>query len=228
VLRALVFLRDGPDGRTFNTYFNDANFALLSLCLIVLATVAVSVLRAEQGSSHAVGDQTDGIHSVVGVLSASAFTQAATDHLDRAHRAGVALVLIGADIDNLPQINVAFGRSAGDEAIARFAIQLRACAPVLSVVGHRSSGRFFMLAAVDSMREARAIVEALQAALVDEPLKEASHIRLTASFGIAGTRDYGYSLTALSGAVSTAVATLQVRGGNDISADYEPVTGRES
>jgi len=227
-LRAMVFLRDGSAGKTFIIYFNDANFAVFSLCLIVLTAVAVSVLRAEQGSSHAVGDQTDGIHSMVGVLSASAFTQAATDHLARAHRAGVPLVLIGADIDNLPQINVAFGRAAGDEAIARFATQLRSCAPVLSVVGHRASGRFFMLAAVDSLREARSIVEGLQAAIVDEPLKEASHIRLTASFGIANTLDYGYALTALSIAVSTAVATVQVRGGNDTAAAYEPVTDQDS
>jgi hypothetical protein len=71
-------------------------------------------------------------------------------------------------------------------------------------------------------------VEGLQAAIVDEPLKEASHIRLTASFGIANTLDYGYALTALSIAVSTAVATVQVRGGNDTAAAYEPVTDQDS
>ncbi len=219
VIRSVVFIVDGTTGLVFITYFNTGNFLVLSLCLIVLMTIAISTLRAEQSSGSAVGDLTDGIHSAAGVLSAAAFVQAASDHLERANQAGVGLALIGADIDNLPEINVVFGRVAGDEAIARFATQLRSSAPVLSIIGHRSSGRFLMLAGVASTREARALAERIQATLVDEPLKEASRIRLTASFGIADTFDHGYALTALSVAVNTAVEAVRAGGGNDIAVE---------
>ncbi|TFD61520.1 diguanylate cyclase [Cryobacterium suzukii] len=215
--RAIVFTVDGVTGTVFLTYFNTANVAALSLFLVVLMTVAASALRVQQASGRAVGDLTDGIHSAAGVLSAAAFAQAATDHLDRAKNAGVGLALIGADIDNLPEINVAFGRAAGDEAISRFAAKLRASAPVLAVIGHRASGRFLVLADAASAAEAHALTERIRTSLVDEPLKGASLIRLTASFGIADTFDHGHDLTALSVAVSTAIDTVKGRGGNDIA-----------
>ncbi|MDJ0376927.1 diguanylate cyclase [Cryobacterium sp. PH31-L1] len=217
--RAVVFTVDGVGGAVFATYFSTAQFAALSLCLVVLMTVAAAALRAQQGSGSAVGDVTDGIHSAAGVLSAAAFVQAATDHLDRAENAGVGLALIGADIDNLPEINIAFGRVAGDEAIARFATKLRASAPVLSIVGHRASGRFLVLAGAASAAEARALAERIQTTLVDETLTEASLIRLTASFGIADTFDHGFTLPALSIAVNTAIDTVKTAGGNDIAVE---------
>ena len=217
--RAIVFTVDGPTGAVFLTYFSTANTAALSLCLVVLLTIAGATLRAEQSSGSAVGDMTDGIHSAAGVLSAAAFAQAATDHLDRAETARVGLALIGADIDNLPEINTAFGRVAGDEAIARFAAKLRLSAPALSIIGHRSSGQFLVLAGAASAAEARALAERMQTSLVDEPLKEASLIRLTASFGIADTFEHGHSLTALGAAVTTAIATVKGNGGNDIAVE---------
>ena len=217
--RSIVFTVDGETGALFLTYFNTANATALSLCVVVLLTIAVSALRAQQMSGSAVGDLTDGIHSAAGVLSAAAFGQAATDHLSRARNAGVGLAVIGADIDNLPEINVAFGRVAGDEAIASFASKLRASAPVLSIIGHPASGRFLVLVGAGSAAEARAVAERMQATLVDEPLKEASLIRLTASFGIADTFDHGYALTALSIAVNTAIETVKERGGNDIAVE---------
>ena len=215
--RAIVFAVDGVSGAVFLTYFHTANAAALNLCLVVTMTIAASALRAQQASGRAVGDVTDGIHSAAGVLSAAAFAQAATDHLDRAKESGVGLVLIGADIDNLPEINVAFGRAAGDEAIARFATKLRASAPALSIIGHRASGQFLVLAGAESAAQARAVAERIQATLVDEPLREASLIRLTASFGIADTFDHGHALFALSTAVNTAIDTVKMNGGNDIA-----------
>ena len=217
--RAIVFIVDGPNGAVFLTYFNTANAAAISLCLVVLITISASTLRGEQASDRAVGDLTDGIHSAAGVLSAAAFAQAATDHLARASTAGAGLALIEADVDNLPEINVAFGRVAGDEAIARFTVKLRSSAPVLSLIGHRASGRFLVLAGAASAAEARALTERIRMTLVDDPLKESSLIRLTASFGIADTFDHGYDLNALSNAVTVALNSVKKNGGNDIAVE---------
>ena len=217
IMRAVVFAADGATGTVFVTYLNTGNFSVLSLCLIVLITVAASTLRAEHASGGAPGDLTVGMYSESGVLTATAFVQAASDHVKRAKHSEAGLALIGADIDNLPEINVAFGRGAGEEAIVWFAAQLRLSAPVLSVIGHQASGRFLMLVNAASVVESCAVAERVRATLVDGPLKEASQIRLTASFGIADTFDHGYTLTALMVAVSAAIDGVKVNGGNDIA-----------
>lgn len=224
VTRAVTFLVAGVESATFRTYFDSGTTSILNMALIVTACIAVSILRAEGVGSNAVGDITVGIHSAAGVLSAVSFRQVATDHLERADRAQQGLAMIGADIDNLPEINTAFGRSAGDEAIARFADILRSSAPLMAQIGHPAAGRFYVLAAVGSATEARSITERIQNALVDGPLGESYQIRLTASFGIADTFDHGYSLTGLTDAVSHAIVLVKEQGGNDIAVVTETVT----
>ena len=215
--RALVFVLVGPDGLAFITYFDSGTASILNMSLIITACLAVSTLLAEQVGSNAVGDITDGIHSAAGVLSGSSFQQAATEHLQRGERNEVGLAVIGADIDNLPEINTAFGRMAGDEAIARFADTLRGSAPLMSLIGHPAAGRFLILTSVASATEARAITERVQNALVDGPAGESYQIRLTASFGIADTFDHGYDLAALTNAVGRAIGTVKQTGGNDVA-----------
>jgi diguanylate cyclase (GGDEF)-like protein len=217
LVRAIVFVVQGPTSSTFVTYFDSGPTSILNMTLIVSACIAVSILRAERVGSTAVGDITVGIHSAAGVLSGDSFRQAASDHLQRAEKKQLGLALIGADIDNLPEINTAFGRNAGDEAIARFAETLRGSAPLMAQIGHPAAGRFFILAAVASATEARAITERIQNALVDEPLGESYQIRLTASFGIADTYDHGLDYDALVDAAARAIDSVKQRGGNDIA-----------
>jgi diguanylate cyclase (GGDEF)-like protein len=221
--RALAFIFEGPESTVFLTYFDSGATSVLNMSLIVTACIAVSILRAEGAGSNAVGDITVGIHSAAGVLSADSFRQVATDHLDRAARAELGLAVIGADIDNLPEINTAFGRAAGDEAIARFAAILCGSAPLMAQIGHPAAGRFYILAAVGSATEARTITERIQNALVDGPLGDSYRIRLTASFGIADTFDHGYELGALTDGVAHAIGLVKARGGNDIAVVTETV-----
>nr|WP_246318614.1 GGDEF domain-containing protein [Leifsonia psychrotolerans] len=187
---------------------------------MVSLAIALSILRAERASGGAVGDFADGIHSRAGVLSASAFTQAATDHLQRAEQAPggpVPFALISADIDLLPDFNLAFGRTAGDEAIASFAETLRRTVPPTALIGHPAAGRFLILAGVASPAESIAIAEDIQARLTDTPLPSADVIRLTASFSVADTLAHGFDLTTLMTAVTQAVNVVKTSGGNDIA-----------
>jgi diguanylate cyclase (GGDEF)-like protein len=216
VSRTVVFLADGPEGELFDRAFNSGIAAIVTMAVVITAVVAVSVLRTEQGEDKAVGDLTEGIHSRAGVLSARAFEQAATDHLARAEAAHTGMAVIGADIDRLPEVNTAFGRAAGDEAIAAFAQSLRRSAPVMAVIGHPSAGRFLILVAVASATEALTLAEHIQTALVDDALPDGQQIRLTASFGVADVFDYGYSLDSLKTAVGTAIDHVKTGGGNRI------------
>ncbi|PPF60579.1 hypothetical protein C5E11_16655 [Clavibacter michiganensis] len=214
--RTISFLVSGPEGRSFSTYFNSGIAAVVTMALIISAAIAVSVLRVERGADSAVGDLSDGIFSRAGVLSAESFVQTAEDHLERAEAARGGIALIGADVDRLPEVNIAFGRGAGDEAISTFAQTLRMTVPVMAAIGHPSAGRFFVLASVASETEALALAERIQIALVDTPLPDRQKIRLTASLGIATSFDHGYALTALTAAVLSSVEQVKSAGGNHI------------
>jgi len=214
--RTIAFLVGGPDGRAFSTYFNSGVAAVVTMALIISAAIAVSVLRVERGADSAVGDLSEGIFSRAGVLSAEAFGQTAEDHLERSAILRGDMALIGADVDRLPEVNVAFGRAAGDEAISAFAQTLRTTVPVMAAIGHPSAGRFFVLVAVASETEALAFAERIQIALVDAPLPDRQTIRLTASLGIATSFDHGHALSALVTAVEAAVDESRAAGGNRI------------
>jgi diguanylate cyclase (GGDEF)-like protein len=226
--RALAFVVDGVGSPTFITYFNSGTTSILNMSLVITGCVAASILRAERVGSNAVGDIAVGINSAAGVLSGASYRQAAADHLQRGEQSGKGLAVIGVDIDNLPEINTAFGRVAGDQAIATFAGILRGSAPLMALIGHPAAGRFYVLAAVGSATEALTIAERMQTALVDGPVGDSFQVRLTASFGIADTFDHGYDLADLSAASGRAIDVVKRRGGNDIAVTTEPATARDS
>jgi diguanylate cyclase (GGDEF)-like protein len=214
--RAITFLVVGQRATLFEEFFGTSMTAIVNVTLVVIASIAMSVLRAERGRGRAVGDVNRGINSAAGVLSAAAFAQAAADHVDRARRAGQGMALIGADMDNLIEFNTAFGRTDADRAIGAFAQTLRMSAPVMAVVGHPGAGRFLVLTPVASVTEATIIAERMQFALVDQPVINSQQIRLTASFGLADTWNAGHDLDALSGSVGAAIEAVKLAGGNDI------------
>jgi diguanylate cyclase (GGDEF)-like protein len=215
--RTIVFVVEGQQSNEFQAMFNSGVASVVTMTVVISTTITVSVLRTEVGGDRAVGDLTDGILSRAGVLSATAFEQTARDHLERAEWANAGVALIGADIDKLPEVNTAFGRIAGDDAIAAFAQSLRRSAPVMAEIGHPSAGRFLILAAVASETEALRIAEAIQTAIVDDPLPETQRIRLTASIGVADVFDQGYALDDLVSAVTVALDEAKAQGGNHIS-----------
>jgi diguanylate cyclase (GGDEF)-like protein len=220
--RTAVFSVEGPEGSVFTQYFGSGTAAVVIMALIISGAISVSILRAERGGDRAVGDLSVGTFSRAGVLSAEAFSQTAADHLERAEASHTGMALIGADIDRLPEVNTAFGRTAGDEAIAAFAQTLRRTVPVMATIGHPSAGRFFVLVAVASSTEAVRHAERIQIALVDDPLPATQKIRLTASLGIADSFDHGYSLAILSDVVSQSVDLAKSQGGNRIEVGAAP------
>jgi diguanylate cyclase (GGDEF)-like protein len=214
--RAIVFLVDGPEGELFQGAFGTTPTTVINIVLVVSAAMALSVLRAERFHGSAVGDQTIGIYSAAGVLSAKAFEQAAADHIERIGYHDGHLALIGVDADRLPELNTAFGRTAGDQAIAAFGESLRRSAPPLSVIGHCSAGHFLVLVCIASVAEGRAVAARIQMALVDDPLPGSQSVRLTASLGLADTFTHSSDLAGLTAAVNEAIADVQGAGGNDV------------
>ncbi|MFB2586604.1 GGDEF domain-containing protein [Herbiconiux liukaitaii] len=216
VLRVSIFLTLGPESEVFQVYFGTRIATIITVLLVLLGTISMSILQAERSGARALGDVTVGVHSVVGVLSAASFMQQWADWVERASFHGERLATIAMDVDNLPQMNTAFGRTFGDTAIRSVAQIVRHHAPICALLGHTGAGRFVIVSVVASAEEAEELAIRLQTALVDEPIDPLQSLRATASFGVVDTDSFGYSLPALRRALDVATSTARDEGGNRI------------
>ncbi|SDZ51431.1 GGDEF domain-containing protein [Herbiconiux ginsengi] len=216
VLRSSIFVTMGPDSSIFTTYFGSQITTIITIVLVLLGTISMSILQAERSGARALGDVTVGVHSVVGVLSAASFMQQWADWVERASFNGDRLAMIAMDVDNLPQMNTAFGRTFGDTAIRSVAQIVRHYSPTTSLLGHTGAGRFVIVVVTANANEAERLAIRLQTALVDEPIDPQQSLRATASFGVVDTDAFGYSLPALRRALDDATLTARDEGGNRI------------
>lgn len=216
VLRASIFVTMGPESVVFQTYFSTQITTIITILLVLLGTISMSILQAERSGARALGDVTVGVHSVVGVLSAASFMQQWADWVERSSFHGDRLAMIAMDVDNLPQMNTAFGRTFGDTAIRSVAQIVRHHAPTCGLLGHTGAGRFVIVSVVGAAEEAEELAIRLQTALVDEPIDPEQSLRATASFGVVDTDSFGYSLPALRRALDIATQAARDEGGNRI------------
>jgi len=222
VLRSSVFVTMGPDSPIFQQYFGSAITTIITILLVLLGTISMSILQAERSGARALGDVTVGVHSVVGVLSATSFMQQWADWVERASFHGDRLAMIAMDVDNLPQMNTAFGRTFGDTAIRSVAQIIRHHAPTDSLLGHTGAGRFVIVVVTASTNDAEHLAIRLQTALVDEPIDPQQSLRATASFGVVDTDTFGYGLPVLRRALDDTTATARDEGGNRIVVGKAP------
>ena len=216
VMRTSIFVTMGPDSAIFQQYFGSELTTIITILLVLLGTISMSILQAERSGARALGDVTVGVHSVVGVLSAASFMQQWADWVERASFHGDRLAMIAMDVDNLPQMNTAFGRAFGDTAIRSVAQIVRHYAPTSSLLGHTGAGRFVIVVVSPSANDAEQLAIRLQTALVDEPIDPQQSLRATASFGVVDTDTYGYGLPVLRRALDDATASARDEGGNRI------------
>jgi diguanylate cyclase (GGDEF)-like protein len=216
VLRAAIFVTMGPESVIFQSYFSTQVTTIITILLVLLGTISMSILQAERSGARALGDVTVGVHSVVGVLSAASFMQQWADWVERSSFHGERLAMIAMDVDNLPQMNTAFGRSFGDTAIRSVAQIVRHHAPTCGLLGHVGAGRFVIVSVVSTAAEAEQLAITLQTALVDEPIDPQQSLRATASFGVVDTEAFGYSLPALRRGLDVATQAARDEGGNRI------------
>ncbi|MCU1481128.1 MAG: diguanylate cyclase [Subtercola sp.] len=221
-LRTIAFALGGPQGELFVTYFGPEISTILVTAFVLLGTISLSILQVERAGASALGDLTIGTLSVVGLLSASAFAQQWQDWLERAAARSERLAMIAIDIDSLPEINTALGRTFGDGVILQVARVVRAVAPTGALLGHPGSGRFVIVMVVTNDYDAQKIAGRIRDALVDHPIDESQSLRATASFGVVSTDAFGYDMTVLSTALDELTQLTRAEGGNHIEVGHGP------
>lgn len=212
--RAVVFATAGPDSEVFNDFFGTEVTTFVTILFVIVASTSMSILRAERS----VVRGTREIEQIDwnGILPDALFDSPAVDRILRATLHGERVAFIGAEIDNLADMNTAFGRSFGDEAIESFSSILHDHMPTTALLGHRSSARFAAIVLVDDLDQAYSIIEDVRAALVESPIDNASGLRLSVSWGVTMIEPGNTDIAALTADVNALVQKSRDAGGNRI------------
>jgi diguanylate cyclase (GGDEF)-like protein len=217
--RTIGLLALGPDDPVFLGYFGPIPAILINLCLIILATVALSIIQIE---SHGLpgrvdsGTDTGGIDGIVG---SRAFRGLAESWLLRSVRERSTLVLMVLELVNLDEINVAFGRPAGDRSIRLVGRVTATQAPAPALVGQLAADRFALLIPLPSTEDVSAVVDRISAAILHSQLDDADRFRASVLVGVASTRTSGSRydglLDAAMDAAREAAETAAIRAGDE-------------
>lgn len=213
-VRSGVFLIGGPDSDLFQAAFSTEVTTFVTLLFVIVASTSMSILRVERSGTRPARPLEQAQWN--GISPDTQFTSPAVDRIQRANWRGERVAFIGAEIDNLADINTAFGRSFGDDTIDTFSSLLRHHLPTTAIIGRRTGAQFACLVMVDSVEQAHDIIEDVRAALVDEPLENSSGIRLSVSWGVLLVEPEEPDIAALTATVRRLVKTAQDAGGNRI------------
>ena len=167
--------------------------------LFIVSAICLSALRVERaGNWWSVGSEAQR-RSDLGVLSSEAFREDAHDRIERATLAGSHVALVLAEIEDLDELNSAFGRQAGDSALLHFAGIMRSRLPADALLGHLGAGRFVVLVASAAPDAPMTLVDAIRTGLTESPVGQGMELRSDASFGTAHSLDSPATLDSLLG-----------------------------
>lgn len=161
--------------------------ALPLTALFLVSAVCLSALRVEQAGNWWSMSAEARRRSKLRVLNSDAFREDAADRIQRAALAGSHVALVLAEIDDLDELNSAFGREAGDNALVHFSGIVRSRVPADALLGHLGAGRFVVLVVASSTDTPRTVVDAIRTGLTESTVGEGMELRTDASFGTSHT-----------------------------------------
>jgi diguanylate cyclase (GGDEF)-like protein len=203
--RTIALLVLGPTDPTFLLYFGPIPATLMTLALVILGTISLSIIQTERFGSIGRTDAASETGQIDGIAGPQLFRELAESWLLRSVRERTTLVLILFDLANLEEINVAFGRAAGDRAVRLVGRVAATQSPAAALVGHLDADRFAVLLPLPSGEDVAAVGDRISAGILNSPLDDADRFRASAFVGIASTRTAGSRYDGLLEAADEAV-----------------------
>lgn len=212
--RAVVFVLFSPESQLFRDYFGTEVATFVTILFVIVASTSMSILRAERSAVRETRALENGDWN--GILPGRLFDTPAVDRIRRATLHGETTAFIGAEIDNLSDMNTAFGRSFGDEAIESFTSILHDHMPTTALLGLRANARFAAIVLVKDLEQAYALIEDVRAALVESPIDAASGLRLSVSWGVTMIKPGETDIAALAAEAHELAQKSRDAGGNRV------------
>ena len=163
------------------------------------------------------------VDGLTGFANRQHFAFSAEDALRRAEREGRPLMLVTFDLDHFKRVNDEHGHLAGDAVLRAISDAVRNVpvdAGLTRLVGRIGGEEFAILLDPAAPETAIAHAEACRAAIASARavLGSGHAVGVTASFGIAGTRDTGHALQALLAASDRSLYRAKAQGRDQVCA----------
>ena len=204
--RAVAFLVLGVDDPVFEFVYGASSSTFLESCLTVLGGITLASIQADRFRRTGVDAEFGSDVTIDGVLQASTFRELAESWLLRSIRERTTLVLLVVEIADLSEVNLAFGRAAGDAAIRLTGRLALTHAPTAALVGHLSPRRFGLLMELPTHDSVDAIADRIGDAVLSTPIDDQDRFRASTFRGITTTRTSGARFDDLYRAAADAVA----------------------
>ncbi|GGE98607.1 diguanylate cyclase domain-containing protein [Mycetocola zhadangensis] len=211
-VRAVVFATSGPDSALFSTYLDTDVTTCVTILFVVTASTAMAVLRTEGFNPRA--SRTIDNERWENFPSTDLFTTAVNDRLKRLEHTAEPSVFMRIDVDNLSEMNTAFGRSFSDSAMTLVGSVLRDSVSATAILGHTRGAGFDALL-FESLDQALDQAKRIRSALVDTPIDASQGLRVSVTIAIAEPQP-GESFLALAERVGELVSEGHEAGGNAI------------
>ncbi|MEO9095630.1 MAG: diguanylate cyclase [Microbacteriaceae bacterium] len=218
LLRLIGLTVFGADSEFFLESVGSNTTAIVTMILIPVLATTMSNMRAERARSgtaifHDYG-QTG--YTEQKVLRADSFEIVVEDWLERCQHHGESLALLHLNLDNLSEINTAFGRAQGDLVLGHYISFVRRFGPPHSDIGQAGPGRLVMATPIADAEDARAAAAALQTILLEAPITQLAGLRPTLSVGVALSGPCGYDFQRMNCAAREACDEASSAGGNRV------------
>ncbi|MCP2032056.1 diguanylate cyclase (GGDEF)-like protein [Okibacterium sp. HSC-33S16] len=209
-IRAVVFAISGPYSDVFLGYLDTDITTFVTVLFVVTASTSMNVLRTEGTSPR--GSRTVDVEQWEHFRPRESFANEVNDRLERLARSGAPGVLARVEIDNLAEMNTAFGRSFSDSAMTLVGAILRDEVSASAVLGH-SGGAGFDALLFGDLDSALDCAKRVRAALVDMPIDVSQGLRVSVTIALA-VPESGEKFAALSERAAGLVADGHAAGGN--------------
>lgn len=154
-----------------------------------------------------------------GCLNRRALFERAGALFGRAHRDGLPLYCVMADIDHFKKVNDTHGHGVGDQAIKRFAALLRQHVRPDDVLGRYGGEEFCLFIPGASLERVLQVTEAMRASVAannGQGMDAQVLVHLTSSFGVAALADGANSVTELIDLADQALYVAKQAGRNRV------------
>jgi diguanylate cyclase len=192
VARALGLVLLGPADPVFQAYLGTAASTVLEICLTVIGTIVLSSVQTDRFGRPAGGPlNARDVAPLDGILGPRAFRELAESWLLRCVRERTTLVLLVIEVADLDEINIAFGRGAGDSAIRATARVTATNAPAAALIGRLSARRFGLLMSSPTSESIEEVAHRIGDAVLNATVDDRDRFRVTTFHGMATTRTSG-------------------------------------
>jgi hypothetical protein len=194
VSRTTAFLVVGPDSPLFLGWFGTVVTSIVTVVLIIVATVATSVLLAERAP-----DRTQPVveEDDLDIVTAARFAASLRVLARRAAWRRELVAVVSVRIDDLEQISTAFGGDVARSVMQAWRSAVRRYAPAQAVVGADGESGMVIATIADSPTDARRRASVVYRGVFDELGRVSGGVIPVLGVGVGLSTSAGYDADAL-------------------------------